>query len=180
MCACQPFPVRTAWLRFWQHFCFSPIHTTCLPCIMALCFFLMTSFLTSHFPLLSPGVEFIPGSLPHHIPQRHLLSTHLTSKRGIICRRQEGCNGEPWCVFKKYLLPSWQVVSPENIHTSSIIWTEQFIFRNTYVCTYAYTHTIASREKKEHTFEGGGEVCTQSLLIHFPSSQTRIVTQKLY
>lgn len=27
------------------------------------------------------------------------------------------------------------MVSPENIHTGNIIWTQHVVFRNTYVCT---------------------------------------------
>jgi hypothetical protein len=40
----------------------------------------------------------------------------------------------------------YQVVRPEDIHTSNIIWTEQVIFRNIYMyvyiymCVYVYIH----------------------------------------
>ena len=53
------------------------------------------------------------------------------------------------------------MVSPENIHTSNIIQTEQVIFRNIYVytCTYIYTeayhaymHAITINEKEGHEF----------------------------
>jgi hypothetical protein len=47
------------------------------------------------------------------------------------------------------------MVSPENIHTNNIIWTEQVIFRKKYVYTCTHTHTITiSGEKKETEFVG--------------------------
>jgi hypothetical protein len=42
------------------------------------------------------------------------------------------------------------MVSPENIHTSDIIQTEQVIFRNIYVYTYRCVTTIT---EKSHEFE---------------------------
>lgn len=49
----------------------------------------------------------------------------------------------------------YQVVRPEDIHTSNIIWTEQVIFRKKYVYTCTHTHTITiSGEKKETEFVG--------------------------
>ena len=41
-----------------------------------------------------------------------------------------------------------QLVSPENTHTSNIIWTQQVIFGNIYVCenTYSYEITIDKEE----------------------------------
>ena len=41
-----------------------------------------------------------------------------------------------------------QLLSLENIHTSNITWTEQVIFRNTYVYTYTHTHVTTNNEKE--------------------------------
>lgn len=42
------------------------------------------------------------------------------------------------------LLAQYQMVSPENIHTSNIIWAEQVIFRD--ICVY--TTTLSEKEAK--------------------------------
>lgn len=47
------------------------------------------------------------------------------------------------------------MISPQNMHGSEIIWTEQFIFRNVSAYTYAYVMTI--NEKKGCGFEGERE-----------------------
>lgn len=50
------------------------------------------------------------------------------------------------------------IVSPENIHTSNTVPTEQVILRNIYLCVYKYVHThmhaIIISEKIGHVFEG--------------------------
>lgn len=47
-----------------------------------------------------------------------------------------------------------QMVSPRNIHTGSIMRTEQAIFRNIYVGTHTYMHAITIRIKRGHGFAG--------------------------
>lgn len=48
-------------------------------------------------------------------------------------------------------------VSPVNIHTSSIIWTQQILFGNICVYTNTYMHAITIDEKRGHEFEGDQE-----------------------
>ena len=42
----------------------------------------------------------------------------------------------------------YQMVSPESMHTSNTIWTEQVEFRNIYVHMYTYMYETAINEKE--------------------------------
>lgn len=46
------------------------------------------------------------------------------------------------------------MVSPEAIHTSSIICAQQTVFRIIYVCENTYIHAITISEERGHEFEG--------------------------
>ena len=46
------------------------------------------------------------------------------------------------------------MVSPENIHTGSIIQTKQVIFRNAYIYTHVYAITMKKEAMNEGKWEG--------------------------
>lgn len=51
-------------------------------------------------------------------------------------------------------LTNWLLnASPEDICTGSIVWDEQVIFRNVYVCTYTYVNAIKINAERSCKFE---------------------------
>lgn len=46
------------------------------------------------------------------------------------------------------------MISPENIHTSTIMWHDQNIFTNIYAYLYSYMQAMTINEKRGHEFEG--------------------------
>lgn len=44
--------------------------------------------------------------------------------------------------------------SPENLHAGNIIWTEHLIFRNIYVYSKTYMHTIIIDKKEAMNLKG--------------------------
>lgn len=55
------------------------------------------------------------------------------------------------------LVAHYQILSPESIHISNIILTEQVLVRTIYVYMNAYMHVITISRKRGHEFDREGE-----------------------
>jgi hypothetical protein len=84
----------------------------------------------------------------------HKVSTLHTNCRQL--NKSGSWRGDPSQGKEYQLVAQYQIIGPENMHTSNIIWIHQVIIRNMYPYKSIHMHAITISEKRGYQFERVG------------------------